>query len=81
MSEITFTKHEKEAIVAKLQSYFTKELDAELGQFDAEFLLDFLSSELGAYYYNRGLSDARRVLEERIQTIDDDLYAIEKEIR
>ena len=81
MSEITFTKQEKEAIVAKLQSYFTKELNAELGQLDAEFLLDFLSSELGAYYYNRGLADARRVLEERIQTIDDDLYAIEKEIR
>lgn len=81
MSEIKFTNQEKEAMVVKLQSYFEKELAQELGQFDAEFLLDFISKELGAYYYNRGLYDARLVLEERVQTIDDDLYAIEKEIR
>ncbi|WP_306416214.1 DUF2164 domain-containing protein [Thalassotalea mangrovi] len=53
----------------------------DLGQFDAEFLLDFFSKEIGAYYYNRGLHDARAIFEERIQTIDDDIYAIEKEVR
>ena len=79
MSEIKFTNQEKEAMVVKLQAYFEKELTQELEQFDAEFLLDFVSKELGAYYYNRGLHDARSVFEQRIQTIDDDLYAIEKE--
>ena len=81
MSDIKFTNQEKEAMVVKLQSYFEKSLAQELGQFDAEFLLDLVSKELGAYYYNRGLHDARLIFEERVQTIDDDLYAIEKEVR
>jgi uncharacterized protein (DUF2164 family) len=81
MSEITFTKQEKDEMVVKLQAYFDHELSQELGQFDAEFLLDFISKELGAYYYNRGLNDARKVIENRVQSIDDDLYAIEKETR
>ena len=81
MSDIKFTNQEKEAMVVKLQSYFEKSLAQELGQFDAEFLLDFVSKELGAYYYNRGLHDARLIFEESVQTIDDDLYAIEKEVR
>lgn len=79
MSDIEFTTQEKESMVDKLQSYFEKELDQDLGQFDAEFLLDFFSKEIGAYYYNRGLHDARAVFEARVQSIDDDIYAIEKE--
>jgi len=79
MSTIDFTSKEKEAMVEMLQAYFEKELDQDLGQFDAEFLLDFVSKELGAYFYNRGLHDARAVLENKLSTIDEDLYAIEKE--
>ena len=79
MSTIDFTNKEKEAMIEKLQAYFEKELDQDLGQFDAEFLLDFVSKELGAYFYNRGLHDARAVLENKLSTIDEDLYAIEKE--
>lgn len=79
MSTIDFTNKEKEAMVEKLQAYFEKELDQDLGQFDTEFLLDFVSKELGAYFYNRGLHDARAVLENKLSTIDEDLYAIEKE--
>lgn len=79
MSDIEFTNQEKESMVNKLQSYFEKELAQDLGQFDAEFLLDFFSKEIGAYYYNRGLHDARAVFEERVQSIDDDIYSIEKE--
>lgn len=79
MSTIDFSNKEKDAMVEKLQVYFEKELDQDLGQFDAEFLLDFVSKELGAYFYNRGLHDARAVLENKLSTIDEDLYAIEKE--
>lgn len=79
MSTIDFTSNEKEAMVQKLQAYFEQELNQDLGQFDAEFLLDFVSKELGAYYYNRGLHDARAVLENKLSAIDEDLYAIEKE--
>ncbi len=78
MSKIEFSKEEKEVIVRKIQLYFREELDQEIGQFDAEFLLDFMSEEIGAYYYNRGLYDARAVLESRMESITDAIYEIEK---
>ncbi|MES9832570.1 MAG: DUF2164 domain-containing protein [Candidatus Thiodiazotropha sp. DIVDIV] len=78
MSKIEFSKDEKELIVHKIKRYFSKEMDQEIGQFDAEFLLDFFSSEIGPYYYNRGLQDARAVLESRLENIDEALYEIEK---
>ncbi len=77
MSTIEFSKSEKEIVIGKIQSYLDDELDFEIGQFDAEFFMDFLSREIGAYYYNRGLHDARLVLERKLKDIDDDLYAIE----
>lgn len=80
MPDIKFTQSEKETMVAKLQSYFEKELDQEIGQFDAEFLLDFFSKDIGAYYYNRGLHDARAILEARVEVIGDEIFAFEQEI-
>jgi len=49
-----------------------------MGQFDAEFLLDFFSEEVGSYYYNRGLCDAQAYLEKKIETISEDIYQLEK---
>ena len=79
MSKIEFSSEQRAAMVQKLQSYFDSELDQELEQFDAEFLLDFFSKEIGSHFYNRGLHDARAVFESRIESIDDEIYAIEKE--
>ncbi len=79
MSEIKFSNEEKDALVHKVKNYFMEELKQEIGQFDAEFLLDFFSRELGSYYYNRGLYDARAIFESKLESIDEALYAIEKE--
>lgn len=78
MSEIKFSAEEKALLVDKLKRYFSEELDQDLGQFDAEFLLDFISSELGAVYYNQGLQDARLVMQAKLEQIDDAIYEIEK---
>lgn len=78
MSDIKFSLQEKEQMIIKLQKYFLKELDSELEQFDADFLLDFISKEMGVYYYNKGLHDAQQVLNEKLDTISDAIYEIEK---
>ena len=54
------------------------ELKIELGGFDAEFLLDFLSKELGAYYYNQGLRDAQAVFLKRVGELTDQVSELEK---
>lgn len=78
MSNIEFDNQQKFILIEKLQSYFSKELDYELGQFDSEFLLDFISQELGAYYYNQGLADAQSLLEQKIDTLTEGFYELEK---
>lgn len=78
MQNITFSKEEKALIVRKLQLYLSEELNQQIGQFDAEFLLDFISQELGAYYYNRGLYDAQAVLSARLDDIQDAIYQLER---
>ena len=78
MSKIEFSRQETDALVDKIQTYMNDELDCDVGQFDAEFFLDFLSKELGPFYYNRGLSDAQTVLSERFDTVTDAIYELEK---
>lgn len=78
MPEIKFSKDEKELIIKKIQLYFREELEQKIGQFDAEFLLDFFTQEVGAYYYNRGLYDAQTVLESKLDDIAEAIYGLEK---
>lgn len=78
MTSIAFSAEEKAAITQKLQRYLADELSLEVGQFDAEFLLDFISEELGCYFYNRGLYDAQTVLSERFEHIGEAIVALEK---
>ena len=80
MSEIKFSSQDKEQIISKLQNYFSKELDTELEQFDADFLVDFISTELGVFYYNKGLHDAQAILSDKLDTISDAIYEIEKTV-
>ena len=80
MSKIEFTKQETHTMVVKLQSYFNDELDQEIGQFEAEFLLDFFAKNIGSHFYNNGLAAARILFESKLSTIDEELYAIEKDV-
>lgn len=75
---IAFGKEEKAVLVRRLQLYFQEELRQRIGQFDAEFLLDFISAELGVYYYNRGLSDAQAVLAARMEDLQDAIFQLER---
>jgi uncharacterized protein (DUF2164 family) len=78
MAKIEFSKAEREALVGKIRLYFKEELDQDIGQFDAEFLLDFVTDEMGPLFYNRGLYDAQTILESRMESITEAIYEIEK---
>lgn len=73
-----FSKQEREALSERLKDYMADELDCELGQFESEFLLDFISEKLGPYFYNRGLYDAQAILSGRIDDLNDAILELEK---
>lgn len=78
MKPIRFDAPARALLVSQLQRYFSKELQQEIGQFDAEFLLDFVSEKMGAHYYNQGLRDAQAALSAKMDDIQDALYALEQ---
>ena len=78
MGDIKFSEPEIEILVKKIQLYFADELDQDIKQFPARFLLTFFVEEIGPYFYNQALLDAQAVLEERMEGIRDALYEIEK---
>lgn len=77
MSKIEFSPSEKEVLTSQIQTYFNDELNQNIEQFDAEFLLDFFSEKVGAYFYNKGLADAQTVIEEKVDNIKEAIYEIE----
>lgn len=77
MSKIEFEQGDKQILLDKLQRYFTTELDYELGQFDGEFLLEFISKEMGAFYYNQGLYDAQAVFESKVEALSEVVMELE----
>ena len=78
MSEISFSSDQKAVLVKAIQAWFAEELDQEIGSFPAEFLMDFFTDKIGAYYYNQGLQDAQQIFSERIEHIGEAIYELEQ---
>ncbi|MBL4580952.1 MAG: DUF2164 domain-containing protein [Gammaproteobacteria bacterium] len=79
LAEIKLDDFVKAEVITKLKKYFEDELQQEIGSFDAEFLLDFFSKEVGGYYYNQGLADALKGFESKMEDVGELIYQLEKE--
>ncbi len=77
---IKLERAQKETLASAIQDYMQDELSIEIGQFDSEFLIDFITDKLGAVYYNKGFEDAKAVIERRMLEMSDELYEIEQEV-
>lgn len=77
-SDIKFSNQEQDAIIRRIQDYFRDALDQDIGQFDAQFVLDFFAREIGPYFYNRGLYDAQVILQLRLEDLSDAILELEK---
>ncbi|MGL1133999.1 DUF2164 domain-containing protein [Vibrio parahaemolyticus] len=77
---IKLERAQKETLASAIQDYMLDELSIEIGQFDSEFLIDFITDKLGAVYYNKGVEDAKAVIERRMLEMSDELYEIEQEV-
>lgn len=80
MADIEFTRPEREALIEKLQTYCQDELDRELGNIEADCLLDFISKELGSVFYNRALYDAQSIVSSRAELLGEAILELEKPV-
>lgn len=81
MKRIEFSKEETRAAVGELRDYFRSELDQDLGELPAQMLLDFIAEKIGVHFYNRGLYDARAVLEAKADDIAEAILGLERQVR
>ncbi len=78
MEKIEISREEKTKVAEQLQSYCADELDIDVGQFDAEFIVDHIAQSLGKVIYNQALTDVQQVLDRKFMDINDELYQLEK---
>lgn len=64
----------KQRAVQSLRQYFEEHLEQELGNLDAEFLLDFVVGQVGPPIYNAAVADVQVYLRDRLADLDADLF-------
>ena len=81
MKPETLSHEELGFLASELRSFLERDCDVEIGNMDAERVIDFLGKRLGAVYYNRGLRDAETLLSRKLDDISDELRAMENPLR
>lgn len=72
-SRIKLDKEDKEYIVSQIIEYFEKEKNEEIGNLAATLYLDFITENIGPYFYNQGVKDSIAFMSDKI----DDMYSLE----
>jgi uncharacterized protein (DUF2164 family) len=78
VKELQLSAQQKQDMVARVKSYFEREMQSDIGGFEAEFLIDFFAKELGGYFYNQGLQDAQLLLSEKFDEVYYGLQELEQ---
>ncbi|WP_409341961.1 DUF2164 domain-containing protein [Paenibacillus sp. MBLB4367] len=69
---------QKELMIAHIRHFFEEERGEQMGELAAGQVLDFMFELVGPVVYNQALQDAKTALTERMLSLEDDLYAMEK---
>lgn len=67
-------KEQRKDAIQSLQHYFAEELEQELGEMQAGFLLDYFLQEIAPVVYNKGVSDAQRYFIEKTEDLTGTLF-------
>ncbi len=65
-------------VVTALQTLLDDNFEVRLGRFEVEELLDFFARECGPLYYNKAVADVQALLRERVDSLESDIWALEK---
>ncbi|MEK7953211.1 DUF2164 domain-containing protein [Luteolibacter soli] len=63
---VRLTPDQRKKAIQSIGRYLEKELEQDIGEMQAGFLLDYILTEIAPIAYNQGVSDARRFVEEKL---------------
>ncbi|MDY3305391.1 DUF2164 domain-containing protein [Psychrobacter sanguinis] len=72
-------KEQEEVLLDELRAYMSDELDIDIGNLPAKFLLDFMVELIGPKIYDQAISDTEPWLYDRFTGILEDLSVLKKD--
>jgi len=72
-------KEQEKVLLDELRAYMGDELDIDIGNLPAKFLLDFMVELIGPKIYDQAISDAEPWLYDRFTGILEDLSVLKKD--
>ena len=65
--KIKLTKEQRTDMVSSVKKYFEQERGEEIGDLGAGLLLDFVIDKLAPEFYNQGVSDSSKYMNDRVE--------------
>ena len=75
---ITLAPEQEREALDTLKRFLEDRFELELGSFEVAEVLELFSREIAPHYYNRAIFDVQAQLKERFESIEVDLWALEK---
>lgn len=74
-SDIKLTKEQKSKASVKIKEYMDEYFEIEIGNLQAEIFIEYITENIGKYYYNKGIADSMLYMTEKAE----DLYLLMKD--
>lgn len=71
---VELDKDAKARAVKAIQKHFEERRDEEIGNLEAQFLLDLLLEQVGPAIYNRAIRDAQALMQDKLVDLDGELF-------
>ena len=71
---VSLAKETRRRALDSIRSYFTEQMDDDIGDLKAGLLLDFFLAEVGPSVYNSAIADAQAHLLGRVADLEEDAY-------
>ena len=75
---LTLAPEEEREALATLKRFLEDRFELQLGSFEVAEVLELFSKEIAPHYYNRAIFDVQAHLKERFESIESDLWSLEK---
>ena len=75
---LTLDTAQEQAAQQIIKRFLEDRFELELGSFEAQEVLDLFARDIAPLYYNKAIVDVQTHLKERFESIESDLWALEK---
>jgi uncharacterized protein (DUF2164 family) len=76
--QLRLEAEQEQAALRLLQGFMAERFELQLGSFEVQELLDLFARDIAPQFYNKAIFDVQAHLKDRFDSIESDLWALEK---